>query len=185
MAVSTCAALLSYLRSTIIHETAMQFQALIPLCTLHNYHSHISTYNLSCAAEKFLASPCNFRLRVLQYTSWFLPQRWAAACVCESTHVPQEGFSLLKKSAKSSAVRPHPSNSCDPTAPLNACFHQASAPRVRIGFCVPLERVAPDNANPFRCFIMAHRRHEHITRRQAARKPASAKPVRPKIWRCI
>ncbi len=42
------------------------------------------------------------------------------------------------------------------------------------------------HANPFRCFIMTVKsRHETITRRQAARKPASAQPVRPKIWRCI
>ena len=103
--------------------------------------------------RKFNASACNFRREVLQYTSWFLPRRWAAACVCQNTRVPQEGSSLLKRPAKSSAARPHPSNPCGWTAPLNACFHQASAPRVRTKV-TSLWSGLLQIANPVRCFIM-------------------------------
>ena len=103
--------------------------------------------------RKICGSACNFHAMVLQYTSWFLPRRWAAACVCESRHVPQEGSSLLKKPAKSSAARPHPSNSCGGAAPLKACFHQASAPRVRTKV-TSLWSGLLQIANPVRCFIM-------------------------------
>ena len=105
------------------------FRAL--LCILHNFRMYFSLPNFPFLPRNFCANTCNFRGMVVQYTSWFLPQRWAAACVCESTHVPQEGSSLLKKPAKSSAASLHPSNTCRRAAPLIACFHQASAPRVR------------------------------------------------------
>ena len=108
------------------YKKKLIYQLLSNITNLSSLHPFFPS-----AGKKFCGSACNFSGSVIQYTSWFLPRRWAAACVCESRHVPQEGSSLLKKPAKSSAARPHPSNSCGGAAPLKACFHQASAPRVR------------------------------------------------------
>ena len=123
-------------------------------CSLFTIFVHYFLHSIfPYMQEIFRGSACIFSGSVIQYTSWFLPRRWAAACVCESTRVPQKGFILLKKPAKSSAARPHPSNSCGWTAPLNACFHQASAPRVRTKV-TSLWSGLLQIANPVRCFIM-------------------------------
>lgn len=50
----------------------------------------------------------------------------------------------------------------------------------------PLEWVAPDKANPFRCFIMTAKAvMNHLRGAKPQGSPHRHEPVRPKIWRCI
>jgi len=107
-----------------------------------------------CRQENnFRAKACNFRTVVVQYTSWFLPRRWAAACVCEIRVFHKRGQVFLRSQQDQVLHGRILPIHATQAAPLNACFHQASAPRVRTKV-TSLWSGLLQIANPVRCFIM-------------------------------